>query len=52
MKDNEVVVAYFRSIKDLAKFFNTNPNVMSSSICKKALKENRYKIEKIKMEKE
>lgn len=46
-KDNEIIVGMFKKAKDVAKFFNTNTNVIFSEITKKTLRDNRYRIERI-----
>lgn len=46
-KDKDIIVGMFRKIEDVARFFNTNTNVIFSQISKKNLRENRYRIERI-----
>lgn len=48
MENYEQCVAVFDTVKDVAKFFNTTPNCISTAIHRKQLRENRYLIEKIK----
>lgn len=48
-KEKEKLVAIFNSSKSCAKFFNTNYKTINSSICKKLLRNNRYRLERVKI---
>lgn len=47
-KDNDRLIAIFNSSKECAKFFNTNYNCIDSIICKKNLRNHRFRLERLK----
>lgn len=46
-KENEQCVGIFLSIKDIAKYFNTSSQSISSTICRKELRKHLYLIKRI-----
>lgn len=49
-KNNEQCMGVFFSRKEVAKYFNTSPESIGSSICRKEKREHRYLIQKIEEE--
>ena len=47
-KDGDKLIAIFNSGKECAKFFNTSENCINSIICKKNLRNHRFRIERLK----
>ncbi len=47
IKENEQCVGIFLAIKDIAKFFNTSSQSISSTICRGELRKHRYLIKRI-----
>ena len=46
-KDNEKLIAIFNSSTTCADFFKTNRKVIDCNICKKNLRNNRYRLERV-----
>jgi len=46
-KENDKLIAVFNSSKSCGKFFKTNPRTIDSSICKKLLRQDRYRLERV-----
>ena len=47
--EDEKLIAIFNNSKSCAKFFNTSARCIDSTICKKVLRNDRYKLERIKI---
>lgn len=50
--EDEKLIAIFNNSKSCAKFFNTTTKCIDSTICKKILRMDRYKLERLKLEEE
>lgn len=50
-KDNDRLIAIFNSSKECAKFFDTGSRCIDSIICKKNLRNHRFRLERLKYEK-
>jgi hypothetical protein len=48
-KENEKLIAIFNSSKNCAKFFGTSARIIDCCICRKCLKQNRYRLERLKI---
>ena len=48
-KDNDRLVAIFNSSKSCAKFFKASPDTIDGCITKKQLKNDRYRLERVKI---
>lgn len=47
LKEKEQYIGIFENVKEMAEYFNSTANSLSSILCKKRLYKKRYKIEKI-----
>ena len=48
----DIPVAVFRNAKTCAEFFNTSVGTINCDICRKVLKRDRYRLERVKVEDE
>ncbi len=46
-KENDKLIAVFNSSKSCGKFFGTKPRVIDCFVCRKQLKEDRYRLERV-----
>jgi hypothetical protein len=49
-KENEKLIAVFNTAKTCGKFFGTTSKVIDCTICKKFLRQDRYRLERVTIE--